>query len=227
MIPKEGRVSQVYIRAMPRELRYQPPEIKFDDRLAAQLARQVAEQPVTPIEAAAYATGRSPFVDYARILTPEGGILILYRDLAHGWLYTLLRVVVWLILTVAELWFAVKSSQTDFGAATTFWVLFVATLFLVTRKIKKRHSVEIRHDRMILDGKHVFWAGSIGPHWPQLQKVDNDPNRMVIAGIYGTRYVEYMTANRMDDNDRMPEVLAAELQDAMQQLWGRSELTFG
>jgi hypothetical protein len=35
-----------------------------------------------------------------------------------------------------------------------------------------------------------------------------------------------MTANRVDENDRTPEVLAADLQDAMQQLWGRIELEF-
>jgi hypothetical protein len=48
----------------------------------------------------------------------------------------------------------------------------------------------------------------------------------VIAGTCGTRHVEYMTANRLDKCDRTPEVLAADLQDAMQQLWGRTELVF-
>ncbi len=39
-------------------------------------------------------------------------------------------------------------------------------------------------------------------------------------------FIEYMTANRMDENDRTPEVLAADLQQAMEQLWGRREVTF-
>lgn len=213
---------------MTRQLRYQPPEIKFDDRVAQQLARPVEQPLITPIEPAPYDTGgKSPFVDYARILTPEGGILILYRDRACGWLYTVARVAVWLVLTVTEFWFVSDGSLSDGNTLIAFWVLAAATLFLVTRKIKIRHSVEIRHDRMILDRKHVFWAQHFGRTWPQLQKVEgDDPNRMVIAGTYGTRNVELMTANRMDDNDRTPELLAAHLQDAMQQLWGRSELNF-
>jgi len=55
---------------------------------------------------------------------------------------------------------------------------------------------------------------------------DDDPDRMVICGIYGTRHIEFMTANRRDKSDRTPEVLAADLQAAMEQLWGRREITF-
>jgi hypothetical protein len=100
-------------------------------------------------------------------------------------------------------------------------------LFLVTRKIKKSHSVEIQHDRMVLDGKHVFWAEDIGTNFPQLEiKDEENPDRMVIAGTCGTRHVEYMTCNRYDKQDRTPEVLASDLQNAMQQLWARRELSF-
>jgi len=225
---KAARVVRFYSLAMKRELDYRPPKIKFDDSLAAQLAQLDELTPAAPTGTAPYAEERrNPFVDYARILTPEGGILILYRDRATGWLYTLFRVVVWLILTVIEIWLLGKTELTTGQAMLWFAILNGATLFLVTRKIKRRHAVEIRHDRMILDGKHVFWARDIGRNWPQLQKKDGDPEQMVIAGICGTRFVEYMTANRWDDNDRTPEVLAADLQDAMQQLWGRSELVFG
>jgi hypothetical protein len=214
---------------MPKELDYRPPEFHFDDRLASQLARPIQSPPAEPLELERVAAARcSPFADYARVLTPEGGILILYRDCASGWLYTLLRTAVWIILTVTELWLLSKSSMSAGSASIAFLILGSATLFLVTRKIKIRHSVEIRHDRMILDGKHVFWAEDIGPNLPQLEiKDQNNPNRMVIAGVCGTRFVEYMTANRLDDNDRTPEVLAADLQDAIQQLWARDELIFG
>ncbi len=87
------------------------------------------------------------------------------------------------------------------------WIalLGVVTGFILTRKRKVSHSVEIRHDRMILDGQDVFWADRIGRQWPQLQNKGDDPNRMVIAGIYGNRWVEYMTANRVDENDRTPK----------------------
>ena len=40
------------------------------------------------------------------------------------------------------------------------------------------------------------------------------------------RACRYMTANRLDENDGTPEVLAADLQAAMEQLWGRREVTF-
>jgi hypothetical protein len=212
---------------MPKDLRYKPPQFHFDDRLASQLARPIENPPAEALERDT-AERRSPFADYARMLTPEGGILILYRDCASGWLYTLLRTAVWIVLTVIELWFLSKSSLSVGGATLGVLIAGSATLFLVTRKIKIRHSVEIRHDRMLLDGKHVFWADDIGPNLPQLEiKEQNNPNRMVIAGICGTRFVEYMTANRLDDNDRTPEVLIADLQDAIQQLWARDEMIFG
>jgi hypothetical protein len=210
---------------MPFELQYKPPEIKFDDRLEGELAREVPTEPYATIAPSPYVTaGNNPFVDYGRILTPEGGILIFYRDQAIGWVYTLLRIAAGVILTLIQFWLLIDSSLSDVQASIAFWALLAGTIFLVTRKIKKRHSVEIRHDRMILDGKHVFWAQHIGAYWPQLQRVENDPNRMVIAGICGTRFVEFMTANRMDDNDRTPEVLIVDLHDAMRQLWGRNEL---
>ena len=49
---------------------------------------------------------------------------------------------------------------------------------------------------------------------------------MVISGICGTRYIELMTANRLDECDKTPEVLAADLKAAMDQMWGRREVTF-
>ena len=79
---------------------------------------------------------------------------------------------------------------------------------------------------MIVDGKDIFYTSDIGENWPALQMKDDDPDHMVIAGICGTRFIEYMTANRLDKNDRTPEVLAADLAAAMEQLWGRREVTF-
>jgi hypothetical protein len=35
-----------------------------------------------------------------------------------------------------------------------------------------------------------------------------------------------MSAKRLDNNDRTPEILAADLQAAIEQLWGRREVTF-
>jgi hypothetical protein len=215
---------------MAYDLEYNPPTVEFDDSLAAQLEQiGTALPPAAPLDPQDFcADAKTPFVDYVRMLTPEGGILILYRDLAVGWIYTVLRVVGFTAVTWIEVWLLGKLPVSDTHAVIWFVIICALNLFLATRKIKIRHSVEIRHDRMILDFKQVFWARYIGCNWPQLQMKDNDPNKLVISGIYGTRWVEYMTANRVHEyKDRTPEVLAADLQDAMEKLWGRSELTFG
>jgi hypothetical protein len=96
----------------------------------------------------------------------------------------------------------------------------------VRRPVDVSHSVEIRADALIVDGNDVFYAEDIGDHWPELQMKDDDPDRMVICGICGSRFIEYMTANRRDENDRTPEILAADLEAAFEQLWGRREVTF-
>jgi hypothetical protein len=57
--------------------------------------------------------------------------------------------------------------------------------------------------------------------WPTLQP--DDEGNQQLCGIYGSRFVEYLTVRRFDELDRMPEVFGAHLQDAMQQLWGRSD----
>lgn len=215
------------VSAVPLEIEFQPPEIEFDDTMAREFARVANAEPVARLSPVYdLPVRKSPFVDYARILTAQGGILILYTDRARGWLYMLMRIVAWFALTGIGAgllgMFALPSS----AQFLSFLLLCGINLFCVTRPIKIRHSVEIRHDRMILDEKDVFWASDIGTNWPELKPKDDDPSRLVICGICGTRFVEFMTANRMDDNDRTPEVLAADLKSAMEQLWGRSEVIF-
>jgi hypothetical protein len=107
-----------------------------------------------------------------------------------------------------------------------FALLMLIAWLIVRQTVEASHSIEIRPDAMIVDGKDVFYAEDIGDNWPQLQAKDDDPDCMVICGICGTRFTEYMTANRLDENDRTPEVLAADLRAAMEQLWGRREVTF-
>ena len=53
----------------------------------------------------------------------------------------------------------------------------------------------------------------------ELPKPDKDGNQ-VLCGVYGTRFVEYLTVHRFDDEDRTPEIIATHLQTAMRQLWG-------
>jgi hypothetical protein len=57
---------------------------------------------------------------------------------------------------------------------------------------------------MILDGKDVFQLEAIGDNWPAFTMKDDDPDSLVLCGIYGTRFVEYTTSHRVDENDRTP-----------------------
>jgi hypothetical protein len=119
-----------------------------------------------------------------------------------------------------------KSSLSILPALGVFTLLMLVAWLIVRQTVEASHSVEIRPDAMIVDGKYTFYADDIGESWPELQIKNDDPERMVIAGICGTRFIEYMTANRLDENDRTPEVLAADLQAAIEQLWGWREVTF-
>jgi hypothetical protein len=203
------------------------PHIDFDPRLAHRLAGELVVVPATGDGPSPLAVRRSPLNGYIRMLTPEGGILILYRDQDRNLFLVILRIFAWVSATgmVGWLLFKVSPLSTPRCLAALALVM-VLNWFIVRRKIEVRHSVEIRADTMIVDGEDIFYAEDIGDHWPELQVKNDDPDRMVICGICGTRFVEYMTANRLDRNDRTPEVLAADLEAAMEQLWGRREVTF-
>ena len=209
------------------ELRFVPPAVEFDPRLTNELARREGAIPAAVGMPAPAVARRSPFEHYRRTLT-DGGILIEYRDLNLGWLCRCLRFICGAAVTFVGAWliffvYDLSALQMAGGVALVGLLDFVIFKY----KIKARHSVEIRPDCMIVDGTDIFWAEDIGDNWPELQMKDDDPDRMVISGICGTRYVEYMSANRIHhDTDRMPEVLAAHLTEAMEQLWGRREVTF-
>jgi len=206
--------------------RFVPPGLDFDPRLANELARHEAALPVGNGEAHPVEGRSDPFNGYLRMLTPQGGILILYRDQYRSLPLTILRVFAWITLTWigARLIFESLLSFLQFLLAIA--LLMLVNWFIVRWRIIVSHSVEIRPDAMIVDGEDVFYAEDIGDNWPALQMKDDDPDRMVIAGICGTRFIEFMTANRLEKNDRTPERLAADLQAAIEQLWGRREVTF-
>ncbi|HVR55678.1 MAG TPA: hypothetical protein VMT72_02475 [Pseudolabrys sp.] len=122
-------------------------------------------------------------------------------------------------------WLIMRSSIPGSFGFPLFMVLAVAIILIVCRTIPVHHSVEIHPDGMIIDGQLFFSADDIGDNWPALQYTGEDhPDRMVLCGVCGTRFIEYSSVNRLDRNDRTPEVLAADLQMAMEQLWGRREL---
>jgi hypothetical protein len=212
---------------MSENLRFAPPRVEFDPTLANELARYPAPPTTVAEELYPIHSRRSPFKDYVRMLTPEGGILILYKDQDRGWFLMVLRVFAWIMATGVGGWLIFfVSALSTLQSLLALPLLMLVNGLIVRWKIIVSHSVEIRPDAMIVDGKDVFYAEDIGENWPALQMKDDDPDCMVICGICGTRFIEYMTANRLDKNDRTPELLAADLQAAIEQLWGRREVTF-
>jgi hypothetical protein len=211
---------------MSEQMRFVPPRVDFDPRLANELARWERTPATVADEVYPIGGRRSPFKGYVRMLTPEGGILILYQDQDRGLFLTILRVFAWIAATGTGGWLIFfVSSLSTLPSLLIFALLMFINLLIVCQTVEVSHSVEIHPDGMIVDGR-FFSAEDIGDTWPELQMTDDDPEHMVICGICGTRFIEYATANRLDKNDRTPEVLAADLEMAMEQLWGRREAIF-
>jgi hypothetical protein len=212
---------------MSDDPRFKPPRVDFDPHLEDELARGLVAIRATADGPNPNHGLRSPFKAYHRMLTPQGGILIFYVDQDRSLTLGILRVFAWTVATGLGGWLIFfVSSLTVAQGLLSFALLVLINFGIVRRRVEISHSVEIRSDAMIIDGADVFYAEDIGDTWPELQMKEDDPDRMVICGICGTRFIEYMTANRRDENDRTPEVLAADLQAAIEQLWGRREVTF-
>jgi hypothetical protein len=213
---------------MSERSRLMLPGADFDPRPSDELANAVAALAVGAGGPIRPDGRRSPLDGYARVLTPEGGILITYKDQKRHLILAAARVVGWSMATSASAWciFGVWHWPSLSGLAAV--AALTGINWLVARwKIIVSHSIEIRPDMMIIDGEDIFFAEDIGDHWPEVQMLsEDDPDRMVVVGICGTRRIEYATANRRDKNDKTPEVLAADLQAAMEQLWGRREVKF-
>jgi hypothetical protein len=202
---------------------------------ARRVPRPIARSPrpaLDPFEHVAYqnspfpsADKSDPYLDYARSLTPEGGILIVYKDLDLRLRLRILlwRIFAWTASTGFEGWFLFTRSPVESTWINVLCLLAVAAVnFLIVWKPPELYrSVEIRPDCMIVEGKDVFWLSKMENGWPAFER-DEDGNQ-VLSGIYGTRLVEYLTVRRFDDYDRGPEVFAAHLQDAMRQQWAPPE----
>jgi hypothetical protein len=181
---------------MSDDPRFIPPRVDFDPHLEDELARGLvairaaAENPIDE--------RRSPFKDYTRLLTPEGGVLIFYMDQDRGLFLAMLRVFTWTIATGLGGWLIFFESPLNVvQCLLTLALLMFVNFRIVRRPVEVTHSVEIRSDAMIVDGMDVFYAEDIGDNWPELEMKDDDPDRMVICGVCGTRFIEYMTANRL------------------------------
>jgi hypothetical protein len=99
-------------------------------------------------------------------------------------------------------------------------VIAIVDVFIVAKPVEIYRTLEIRPDCMIVEGADVFWLRYMEDGWPALQQ--DDRKNLLLCGIYGSRFVEYLAIRRFDQLDRMPEVFAAHLQDAMKQPWGRT-----
>lgn len=160
-----------------------------------------------------------PYLDYGRFLTAEGGILIIYKDIDVHWRHTIWRLLAWIAFTGFEFHYLFSLTSTQNPWLT--WGLLLAAAFLnwliVAKPVELYRRIEIRPDCMIIDGGDVFWTRFIEGGLPSC-RLDAAGNQ-VFCGIYGTRFVEYLTIRRFDENDRMTEVMTAHLLDAMRQLW--------
>lgn len=167
-----------------------------------------------------------PYVDYCRVLTAEGGVLITYKDLDLRLRYTLWRIFAWTAATGFAGWSILQNTPLHSDWINFGCLLLVAVInWLIVRKpVEVHRQVEIRPDSMVLEGKDVFWLQYMENGLPEFRP-DEDGN-LVLSGPYGTRFVEYLTARKFDEYDRMPEVMAAHVQEAMQQLWATA-ITLG
>ncbi|HLH97044.1 MAG TPA: hypothetical protein VKW08_18190 [Xanthobacteraceae bacterium] len=173
----------------------------------------VLELPAQPL-----ATHEDAYLDYSRTLTAEGGVLLVYKDLDLRLRHTIWRLGAWSASTGAA-WAIIAHSQIHSRWIAGLALLSAAVInWLIVRKpVEVLRSIEIRPDCMILEGCDVFWLRKMEGGWPEFAP-DEDGNE-VLAGIYGTRWIEFLTVRRFYDNDRMIEVLEAHLKEAMTRLW--------
>jgi hypothetical protein len=179
--------------------------------------RERAPSPAPPSIAAEFAP--NPYADYGRFLTEEGGILIAYKDLDLRLRHTLWRIFAWTIFTGIEGWYLLHHSPVHAVWINVACLLTIAVVngLIVRKPVELYRTLEIRPDCIILESRDVFWRRLMEVAWPAFER-DAEGNQ-VLRGIYGTRFVEFLTVRRFDELDRAPEVFAAHLQDAIRQLW--------
>ncbi|HEY1745786.1 MAG TPA: hypothetical protein VGG11_03335 [Xanthobacteraceae bacterium] len=159
-----------------------------------------------------------PYVDYARYLTAEGGVAIIYKGIDERWRLAVRRCGLCSFFTVAAAWLLLSHSPVH-NVLVNFVALIITAVInwlIVRQPVQVYRSIEIRPDRMILDGRDVFWLRYM-EGWPTFEPGEDETQ--VLTGIYGKRRVEYLTTRCFDALDSTPTVLEAHLQEAMQQLW--------
>jgi hypothetical protein len=164
-----------------------------------------------------------PYADYGRFLTPEGGILLIYKDLDLRLRHTAWRLLAWTVSTGGEGWYVFHHSPLESVWLNLACLLAIGVInwLIVSKPVEVYRRVEIRPDCMIIEGSEIFWLRYMENGWPAFQR--DDKGNQILCGIYGTRFVEYLTVRRFDELDRMAEVFMAHLQDAMTQLWAQPQ----
>ena len=164
-----------------------------------------------------------PYLDYGRFLTDEGGVLFIFKDIDVRLRQTVWRLFAWGLFTGVEAFYLSPFLPMGEQWRAIACLLAVAAVnYLIVRKpVELYRHIEVRPDCLILEGNDVFWSRYMEGGYPGFQP-DEKENK-VLCGIYGTRFVEYLTVRRFDEQDRMMEVFAAHLQDAMQQQWSRHQ----
>jgi hypothetical protein len=205
--------------------KYAPPRVTFRSRVAksAVPATRVTAPRIAavaaPLEARPSGPRVTPYVDYDRSLTDEGGIRMTYKAESGDLLNLFVTVLLWLSAMVFEITYIDNHAAHLNDVAKLFALVSVGVVnyFIVFAPHYAWHSIEIRPDCMIINGRDLFWLRFFDTAWPAF-KIDEN-GAFVLRGIYGSRQVEFLTINRFDEHDRMPELLARHLSDAMRQMW--------
>lgn len=195
---------------LARPSRTPPPERPREHILAR---ARTLERPADSVPFAPH-----PYVDYARYLTAEGGIAIIYKDIDERWRFLMRRFCLWGVATGIAARFVLHASPVR-SLAVNLALLGVAALvnwLIVRQPVEVYRTIEIRPDSMIIDGRDTFWLQYM-ESLPAFAPGEDDTQ--VLTGTYGTRRVEYLTVRGFDEFDSTPSVLANHLSEAMKQLW--------
>lgn len=205
---------------------------------APTLPPTVPVAPAVPRSPAAY-RGPDPYVDFQRDFTDAGGICLTFKIKDPQAWRTVIRVLLWLAAIAVTLWFAMRASPFPLipprcavrACPGTVWLAHVGVnavliglaagvyAWILFHEDETYASLEVRPDCLIVDCSDVFWRAHMDLGWPQL--APGPDGSTVLRGVYGTREIDYLTLHAFDEKDRAIQVIGAQLQFAMQQLWAQ------
>ena len=165
-----------------------------------------------------------PYVDYGRVLTAAGGILIAYKDLDTRLRHTIWRLFAWTASTGCEGWFLLYHSPVHSGWINIACLIAIAVIngLIVAKPVELYRRIEIRPDCMIIEDGDLFWRRYMEGGRPSFQP-DKKGNQL-LCGICRHALRRISDRAPLRRVDRMPEVIAAHLQDAMRQLWSAAPI---